>query len=440
MSTIKRQKISLLTIAAMLAVGVGTLYSFAAPTWAKGDDRSGDEKEHQDHDLGWVYTETISAGISDFPDASPGDVPDVSPGSWFFDLLFVDSRTNRLYVADSKNRQIDVFDTLNLVFLAPIGHGDFTGRLGAGNPNNGPNGLLVINDGDGDDHISNVHQLWVGDGDSTVKVYDLDALGNTAVNGTMGTSHTARAIVSTGGRFRADEVDYDPKEKLTLWTNDADVPPFLSFISTKTYNVVGQIQVPNAVDLSGHPAIEQPRLSRETGLFYVTMANDNTNLNAIGQIVGGALIAVDPVTMTILNTYNAKNGQTSLAGCYPGAGNFGPPYNFFITNCGPAKNPRVIDIRDGSLIANYPSATSGDGKWFDPRAGVYIIPGGLGGLEIINAETSTIQHLFPPGGISHALAADNSTDRIFVPVQGPPWTTLTGGGGGLQVFRRTRVR
>jgi hypothetical protein len=42
-------------------------------------------------------------------------------------------------------------------------------------------------------------ELWAGDGDSTVKVVDL-------------TNNSIVATISTGGKFRADEMAYDPKD------------------------------------------------------------------------------------------------------------------------------------------------------------------------------------------------------------------------------------
>jgi hypothetical protein len=49
------------------------------------------------------------------------------------------------------------------------------------------------------------------------------------------------ATVSTGGTKRADEVAFDGRDHLILVANDADSPPFVSFISTKTREVVGRL-------------------------------------------------------------------------------------------------------------------------------------------------------------------------------------------------------
>src|SRR5256885_1662211 len=79
------------------------------------------------------------------------------------------------------------------------------------------------------------HELWAGDGDSTVKVIDLrtDAI---------------VASISTGGTARADELAYDQKDKLILIANDADAPPFASLIDTQTRAVVARIPLDDATN------------------------------------------------------------------------------------------------------------------------------------------------------------------------------------------------
>jgi len=70
--------------------------------------------------------------------------------------------------------------------------------------------------------------LWAGDGDSTVKVIDL-------------TIDKIVATMSSGGRFRADEMSYDPTDNIVLVANDADDPPFGSLISVGNRSVLKEI-------------------------------------------------------------------------------------------------------------------------------------------------------------------------------------------------------
>lgn len=99
-----------------------------------------------------------------------------------YDISFVDQRTNRYFLADRSNKSVDIFDVKTSTFTGRVA--GFVGFNGKGNVA-GPNGITTANNGT---------EVWAGDGDSTVKVIDLK---------TMKIVDT----ISTGGKFRADEVD-----------------------------------------------------------------------------------------------------------------------------------------------------------------------------------------------------------------------------------------
>ena len=64
---------------------------------------------------------------------------------------------------------------------------------------------------------------------STVKVVDL-------------ASKSIEASTRTKGNHRANELAYDPVDKIILVAHDADVPfPFVTFISAETRTVLGKI-------------------------------------------------------------------------------------------------------------------------------------------------------------------------------------------------------
>jgi hypothetical protein len=137
------------------------------------------------------------------------------------DISFVDPVLELYFLADRSNKAVDVIDTtdntLSVQLLGTGPNGTFQGFTG-NNDTSGPNGVLTVN-----------HQeVWAGDGNSTVKVIDL-------------TSQQTTHVISTGGAARADELCWDPRDHLILIANDADSPPFVSFISTDTYSVVGRI-------------------------------------------------------------------------------------------------------------------------------------------------------------------------------------------------------
>ena len=70
-----------------------------------------------------------------------------------FDISWVDSASERYYLADRTTGSVDVVDAEHDQYLYSIG--GFVGNKGSGK--SGPDGVLVIH---------KEHQLWAGDGDS----------------------------------------------------------------------------------------------------------------------------------------------------------------------------------------------------------------------------------------------------------------------------------
>ena len=87
---------------------------------------------------------------------------------WCVDISWYDATNNKYYLADATNKQVDVVDAATNQLLYPIGIGDFTGEGGCANfdfSKMGPEGVLT----------DDMNQLWVGNGDSTIHVYDADS-------------------------------------------------------------------------------------------------------------------------------------------------------------------------------------------------------------------------------------------------------------------------
>src|SRR5207249_6860344 len=153
--------------------------------------------------------EVQPAGISDLtrpdPPAGPvsliGAIP-VPGGFASSDILWVDQPSGRLFVTDRTNRAIDIFDAVNDLFVARVT--GFVGPTGAPGVTNGPgpNGVLVTED----------NVMWVGDGNSTLQAVDLN----------LSPPQITHSI-SVGGPTdgRADELGYDPIERVVLVANNA---------------------------------------------------------------------------------------------------------------------------------------------------------------------------------------------------------------------------
>jgi DNA-binding beta-propeller fold protein YncE len=320
------------------------------------------------------------------------------PGNKFdnFDIGYVDSNAGRYYIADRSNAAIDIFDTQKNIFVGRV-----TGFVGVkmvnGRPANnmsGPNGLAFDPE---------KHQLWVGDGDSTVKVIDLAANPAKII-----------ATINTGGQRRADELTVDTKDGLVLIGNNADKPTFVSFISTKPdHAVVAKIEMPDATD-----GIDQPTYVPETGLFYASVPVWKEEKNH------GGLAVFDPKTLKFVKLI-------PLDDCMP-AGSFHGPGTKMIVGCSAGSQARtpgmapatvIIDVKTEKVVKIIHELGGMDEVWYNPGAHRYYTasrdqPGGAV-LGVINSDTDSWIESIPTGTNAHSVAADAKNNVIFVPLTAP---------------------
>src|SRR5438552_6070572 len=191
----------------------------------------------------------IAAAAQPDPPAGPVNLIAAIPVPGGFassDILWVDQPSGRLFVTDRTNRAIDIFDAVNNVFVARVT--GFVGAAGTPGVTNGPgpNGVLVTED----------NIMWVGDGNSLLQAVDLN-LSSPQI------THTISVGGPTDGR--ADELGYDPIERVVLVANNASVPPHMTFVSADTYSVLGQIK------LSDASGLEQPWWDTQLHRFLVTV-------------------------------------------------------------------------------------------------------------------------------------------------------------------------
>jgi len=321
-------------------------------------------------------------------------VPNVPPakGSFTYDIGWVDPGTHRYYLADRVNKGIDVFDTASNTYITTLAAGKFAGFTG--NPDtSGPDGILIVPED---------HQMWVGDAGSLVKIIDLR-------------TGSIVATISTGGENRADELAYDPQDQLILIANDADDPPFLSFISTATHRVVGKIRYPNATN-----GLEQPVWNPANDMFYQAVP-------ATKQNPGGEIDRIDPKTMKILAIYPVK-------GCVPAGLALGPDQHLVLGCSGDAikegahAQTIIMDARDGYVIATITQVGGSDMVAYNPGDKRYYLAarsmtstGMKGGtvtpvLGVIDAVTNQWIANIPTGAGAHSVAVEPTNNRIFVPI------------------------
>jgi hypothetical protein len=279
-----------------------------------------------------------------------------------FDISWFDPVLNKYFLADRNNKSIDVVDATTFAitqFVNP-GFAGFTGN----NDTSGPDGVLTVHQPDGST------QLWVGD--SPGKVWVLDAITGAPVvfpAPMRGPAPTNPILV--GGTGRADEVCYDSKDHLLMVQSPAEDPPFVSIISTQTYQVVGKIPFDGT---KGTPlatnGIEQCGWSPTTGMFYINVPEVNGPGN---DTAPGATSVISPASKTVVNNFPIP--ITLCAGPQGMAIGQG---NQMLLGCN-AKSPDghrntvIIDQTSGAVTAVLADLGGDDEVWFNPADGHYFI-------------------------------------------------------------------
>jgi hypothetical protein len=372
-----------------------------------------------------------------------------------FDISFVNPHRAEFYFADRSNKAVQVIDTQNLTWKRSLG--GFVGILPLTGPANnnisGPDGV-----------VAHGRWLYAGDGDSTVKVFDLESSAST----------TAQPPISTGGTTRVDEMDLTSDGKLLLAANNAEDPPFGTLFRANgdqgfsAVSVISKITIDPAIVPTGAGlSIEQPAWDPKTRRFYVSVPAiaDNPKSCNYGQAPGpvtchGGLLVVDPIAVinahaatVVIGAYNpaTHSGVVKLNACGPNGATVGPRANLLL-GCTPQNNPAdtstlVINAKSPVNSLNVGGITGSDEVWFNSgdrryylgasrACGSGFVPGVSGGacpkggavLGVVDAETNLLIEKIPQGSNSHSVAADSKRNRIFVPQTAPSPKVLGGDG------------
>jgi hypothetical protein len=321
-----------------------------------------------------------------------------------FDISFVDQGTGQYYLADRSNAAIDIFDTRTDRYAGRTG--TFAGVHVRGGKidqhRSGPDGVVAIG-----------HELWAGDGDSSVKIIDL------ATQKTI-------ATIATGGTTRVDEMAADPKDHVFIGVNSAEDPPFATLIATgPDHKIVGKVVFPGATD-----GVEQPAYNPGDGLFYVAipeLGNDPRH---------GAVAVIDPRSATLVKTFPVEN-------CHPAGLAFGPKPNFILGCSADGKQmPAVTIIMNadtGAVVATVPGLGGSDMVNYNARNNQYYTAsrGNPGGpvLGVIDAAANIlVQKIAITGGAPHSVTSSEANGHVYVPVG-----AVGGGDGTIHVYAPTQT-
>jgi hypothetical protein len=380
----------------------------------------------------------VSAADEVFAPTAQVTIPGVPMGSW--DISFVDFTLGQFFLGDRTHNQVDVVDTGSNTFVTGVGTGLFSGVVPAAtckartggapgvspgaNDCNGPNGVLTTNH----------NELWVSDGNSTVKVFDLTKPGNPLI-----------VTIPTGGVFRGDEMCYNPEQQQVMVANNSQADhnsttntngPFATIISVKSHKVIATIPFDGS---KGGPVAtngaEQCSYSARTERFYITLPGVNNPDDGTG-----AVVVINPEDLDdkklIEKTFNFANTDCDT----PQGTAVGPAFQLMVGCNGStaSTNSIVIDQHNGKILAAIPNESGPDMVWYNPGDGQYFLARSsaaaatqlLGVVDArgLQADQSvyTANKPNPPAASSHSVAADPVKNQVYVAIGGNGSSTVCG--------------
>jgi hypothetical protein len=347
-----------------------------------------------------------------------------------FDISWVDAKTSRYYLSDRANAAIDVIDTSSLKVVAQLG--GFVGITivnGAiDNSLSGPDGVT-----------SHGRWLYAGDGNSTLKVFDLLAPIASAL----------KQSVFTGGKTRVDEMSLTADGKLLLAVNNAEDPPYGTLFAANgdggasNVTIITKVTIdPSIIPPGFGLGFEQSTWDPQTQRFYAslpTIANNPSGCN-YGQSTGpitcaGGMVVIDPTILSkptaVIGAFDklANVGVVPLNNCGPNGITLGTHGNL-MEGCTPGNfPPDTSTLVINGVTKNYASVaniTGSDEVWFNAGDDRYYLgaskaikpsgsPLGSGAVLGIVNDSSVLVKTIPQSSNSHSVAADEKRNLIFVP-------------------------
>jgi hypothetical protein len=320
----------------------------------------------------------------------PASPDNVQPGGVFssFDISFFDPFTQLDYVADRSNASVDIFSAQTNTFVGRIGGTGnlFTGQQ-ATTSTSGPDGVVVVNQGVR-------HQVFVGDGGSTVRAFNI----------VSPTNNTPAFTTNTGGGvLRADEMAFSPLTNSLLVANNANLPAFATLINATNGAILKtNITIPGAAPTGG---MEQPVWNPTTQTFFVSIPSFN------GVDAGG--VAEIHADGTLGRLYNFT--AFGIASASPTGLALGASGNLLVA--GGASGSQAVLLNPtgtGSIVKTFPQISGSDEVWYDPATARFFVtgidPSGNRVITVIDDTTQqvlqTIQLGVSPLSNPHSVAVD----------------------------------
>jgi DNA-binding beta-propeller fold protein YncE len=244
----------------------------------------------------------------------------------------------------------------------------------------GPNGVVVVKG-----------EVWVSDGDSTIKVID----GKTGqITGTF----------ATGGKKRANGMALGEDIGVVIVANSNDDPPFLSFISTAPdRKILAKIPIPESGENLERSAYHAP-----SGMFYTAIPVSRADTTK------GLLAQTDP-----------KNGKLvklhELAGCHPHSLAVVSDSTIFL-GCssahGPSSKPggdmAIFDIAAGKVESSLTGYGGNGGSTVNRKLGQYYHSTSGGKLMVVDTKTKKGVQQLPTSNGARSLGVSLANNRVYV--------------------------
>jgi hypothetical protein len=332
-----------------------------------------------------------------------------------FDISWVDPRGLYL-LADRTNNAVDEFDAGTDKFVQFLGQGAFhelpvPACLARGASDmfdcGGPNGVVT------DDQ----HRVWVSDGIDSDTLSSIKVLPAPPDVGVL-------ANIAIGGKFRSDELAYDPTDEMILLANPDFSDGFLTWLDVKNLSIAGTFNYwPTDRKLWG--GLEQPVYDPSSKLFYQAVpgaTDDNGNPTSMG--------AIDVFSPVPVNKSGHRVTTIPVPGCVGGP--TGMTRVSATSLAGACANGGVlVNQTTGKVITMIPNVGGADQIWFNP--GDNFLYFGIIGFPISNLGVATAKGMSvqnpATGALAHSVAAYLGNNQIFVPIAG----------GGILVFQSTPI-
>jgi len=296
-------------------------------------------------------------------------IPPITGKTASIDIIEIDQAAHLMYVTDRTDNGLDIFDvaTACAKYVKTIDLGS------------GPNGVVVA---------KNVNKVFVTTNDSNVAIIDITTPG----------SEKILAKVNTGGKGRADELDYDSKDKKVYAANSDD--GIVTVIDATTNAAIKKFD--NLGD-----GLEQPRYDTADGMVYMTSSGQN------------AIFEFDPTKDVMVKKFDV------VAKCSPNGLGINPTTQHALLGCSSksANNTIDWDIAAGKVSAMFDQAGAGDAVFYSAKADRFFFGasnfnrGAL--MAIFSANPIKFLTAIPTAVGSHGVAYDETNGIVYTQDQNP---------------------